>query len=194
MVGPAPLSTKNANRVLAQISYSNNMAKITTILITLLAILPVHAEEGSCPSEEHRGAGPQFECEAPDEGELLPDISAPDAIPVRANMELIAPWDGALVHRDHLVRIRMRVLVLRRLRWLDHQEWLEQQELELRTLAQIHQAQTAASREANLQLKEELKDERARSHRRIWVLATVGVVSAIALLTSITLYVLGGVL
>lgn len=170
-------------------------AKLIVIMF-LLTPIPAQAENASpCPSEEHNGAGPRFECPTTDEEELLPTILAPDALPARAGTVLEVPWDGALVHRDHLARVRARVLVLRRLRWLDRQTWLEERDLELHALARVHQAQIAASNLATNQLKEELKEERAKYRRRIWLFSTVGAVAAISLLASIlTFYAAGGVL
>lgn len=73
---------------------------------------------------------PNFECPSPGEEDLVPDLDPPPSIPVQEGDLIEAEWDGALVHKDRLIYMGLRIRAIRRLRWLDNLECVERREIE----------------------------------------------------------------
>lgn len=79
----------------------------------------VVAEQPCGPQDYDSIQQPNFDCPGPDELTLRVDLHAPPSVPVREGDELIAPWEGALVHRDRLIEVGLSLRAVRRLRWAD---------------------------------------------------------------------------
>lgn len=99
-----------------------DLIKVTRTFILLFALLvpsTVFAQQ-ICPPQDYDSiTPPNFECPSPEEPVMVPDLSPPASIPVRQGESVTAPWDGALVHRNRLLELGLRVQGLRRLRWVD---------------------------------------------------------------------------
>jgi hypothetical protein len=52
-------------------------------------------------------------------------VNPPNSVPLEKGQSIIAPWDGAIVHRDRLINFGLKIIALRRLRWLDRLRFRE---------------------------------------------------------------------
>lgn len=87
--------------------------------LVFLFPLPLLAQT-VCGSQDYGSATPpNFECPMPGEEAMIPRLQPPASISVSSGETLTAPWEGALVHRDRLVLVGLRVQALRRLHWAD---------------------------------------------------------------------------
>jgi hypothetical protein len=94
------------------------------VAIVLMALVPTRAysakEEESCgPQDYNSDELPNFECVSPGENELVPTINAPPIVQVNEGEQIIPEWDGALIHKDKIIEIGLRIVRLRFLRWMD---------------------------------------------------------------------------
>jgi hypothetical protein len=71
---------------------------------------------------------PDFTCPSPDESGLVPDLNPPPSISVQTGWKLLnaqgqvvknIEYDGAIVHRDKLIEMGLKLHAVRRLRWAD---------------------------------------------------------------------------
>ena len=73
-----------------------------------------------CGAQNYDGEDmPDFDCPSPDEEAFVPDLTPPPSVPVEAGAYVRVEWEGALVHRDRLIEVGLRLSAVRRLRWAD---------------------------------------------------------------------------
>lgn len=166
------------------------------ILIALLSLpIDVEAEE-MCGRESYDTLEePNFDCPSPGEVDLLPDLRPPDSIPIEAGVEISAPWEGALVHRDKLVEVGSRIKTLRRLRWLDRLQVLTEYQIQLEYQEGVCNANINHANERIKIYQEALS--RANSevdssrvwYKTFWFGYTIGVISA-SLIVALSAYIL----
>lgn len=170
------------------------------LIMTLVLLWPsvATAEQHCGPQNYDSDEQPNFDCPGPGELELRVDLHPPASVPVHQGEEVVAQWDGALVHRDRLLEVGLSLKAVRRLRWLDRLRLTE--EFEIR----IHYEEQVA--EARLRFAEEQRDvyrerataaeSRARSAEAWWrspaLWFAVGIIVAGAL-TAVTAYGLSAV-
>lgn len=109
------------------------MKHLISILIFLLVsfLLSTQAFAQDCEVQDYElDERPDFDCPGPGENDLIAPTTAPASVPVAAGETVVALWDGALVHRDRLIYMGLRIRGIRRLRWLDTQLSLERAEIE----------------------------------------------------------------
>ena len=114
---------------------------IVTLCIFLLPAF-VHCEE--CILQDYDGEeAPDFDCPSPGEELISPDLNPPPAIPVREGQAVISEWEGALVPRERLIAIGLKLKAIRRLRWLDRLRLRHEFEIELQYLEEVAEARQA---------------------------------------------------
>lgn len=171
---------------------------LTVLLLVLLFPIPSVAQT-ICPPQDYTIASqPNFDCPSPGEAEMVPDLRAPVSIPVHSGEAVAAPWDGALVHRDRLVELGLRVHALRRLRWADTLHLAAQYAVNLEHVQELGRVQLehmTAQRDA-YQERWQAAEERASRAERWWhspaLWVGVGVVVA-GCLVALTAYGLSAV-
>lgn len=166
------------------------------ILILALSVPGSVFAQDYCEPQNYDGEDePDFNCPSPEEGLLVPHLNPPPSIPVVEGETVTAPWEGALVHRDRLLRMGTTITAIRRLRWNDRIRLMT----EYRILLDYHEeiceananhshAETEFYREAMQTANERVESSRAW-FRSPWFGFTVGFVSAAALV-ALTAYAL----
>jgi tetrahydromethanopterin S-methyltransferase subunit B len=100
------------------------------LIVILLWSSAVRGEE--CATQNYDSdQEPNFECVGPGEQLFSAQSTPPNSIPVREGQSIVAPWEGALVHRDRLINFGLKIMALRRLRWLDRLRLREQNLIEI---------------------------------------------------------------
>ncbi len=169
------------------------------LLILLLAIPPRFAEAEICgPQEYDSEVEPDFDCPGPDEAELVGSIGAPSSIPVDQGDQVTAPWEGALVHRDRMLELGLKIMGLRRLRWVDRLRLRTEYEIVIEAESRIYEARLLHAQQQVETYQERVnqliaQENKARSWWRspaLWF--TIGVLTAGALV-ALTAYGLGAV-
>jgi hypothetical protein len=166
----------------------------------------------ACNSEAQTVCGPQrydtveppdFSCPGPDESVMIPDLNPPPAVAVRAGTKLVdgvkttvLEWDGAVVHRDKLIEMGLKLQGIRRLRWVDTLRLKTQCEIDTRYAEEVGEARqklVVAERDA---ARATLRDTRqaltsSTAWYRSWQFGFVlGILSA-GLLVGLAAYALG---
>jgi len=122
------------------------------VVLSLLFSTAASAEEAICGPQDYASSSqPDFECPSPGETEMVPDLHPPASIPVTIGTQTKAVWDGALVHRDRLVEVGLRVRAIRRLRWADSLRMAAEYAVNLehvRTVSRIQLEHMSAQRDA----------------------------------------------
>lgn len=172
------------------------------LLATVLLLIIVYPSSALCqycgPQEYDSKAAPDFDCPGPEEEALTPDIDLPPSSPVRQGETVEAPWDGALVHRDRLIQLGLRLKAVRRLRWADRLRLAERYQLELEHVENTRRIaqELLDAQVATLRQRAAAAERRASSssvwYRSIWFGLLLGIISsavlvigAAAVLTSI---------
>lgn len=173
------------------------MKYLAPILI-LLAPMAAAAQTICPPQDYDSETEPNFDCPSPSEESMIPRLSPPPSIPVEVGDVVEAQWEGAVVHRDRLVRMGLTITALRRLRWADRlrlraefQIRLEHQDEVCDANLEHAQAETEVYQEA-LQLANERVESSQAWYRSWWFGFTLGVVAAGALV-ALTAYALSAV-
>jgi len=173
------------------------MRALIVILVVLWPMV-VTAEQHCDPQNYDSQEQPDFDCMGPGEADLRVDLSPPPSVPVHQGVEIAAPWDGALVHRDRMLEIGLALKAVRRLRWLDR--------LRLAEEYQIRREAEQRIAEARLEFAEQQRDvyrdrataaeRRAQSAHSWWrspaLWFTIGIVTA-GVLVALTAYGLSAV-
>jgi len=153
--------------------------------VLLLLALPRVVSAQTCVRQSYESAEPpDMDCPGPGEDVLVPELELPASLPVRRGETVLAPWDGALVHRDRLVYLGLRIRALRRLRWLDTLRLTERC-----TIVSEHQEEVAQIREELLRAQAEDAERRAATaeqrsegaeawYRSVWFGIVLGAVGA----------------
>lgn len=178
------------------------MSAVRNLLATallLIVLYPSLAFSQICgPQDYDAKVAPNFDCPSPEEEVLSPDDRPPPSSPVREGQVVEAPWDGALVHRDRLIQLGLRIKAIRRLRWVDRLHLAERYQLELEHLENVRRItqELLESQVASLRQRATAAEQRAERsgawYRSIWMGLILGIVSsavlvigAAAVLTSI---------
>lgn len=172
-------------------------------LIILLIILwpSVALCEQSCgPQNYDSEEQPDFDCMGPGESDLRVELHAPSSIPVHQGEEMVAQWDGALVHRDRMLEIGLSLLAVRRLRWLDRLRLSEEYQIQTEAAQRI----AAARLEFAQQQRDAYQDRATAAERRassanawwrspaLWFAVGVVVAGILVALTAYGLSAAGG--
>jgi hypothetical protein len=116
------------------------MVQQVVVFLVLLFPAAAFAEESCGPQNYDADTTPNFECPSPGEADLVPNLRPPLAIAVREGQTVVSAWEGALVHRDQLILVGLRLQALRRLRWLDRFVGRARLEVEDTYRAELRQA------------------------------------------------------
>lgn len=171
-----------------------------TLLFLIVLLVPSMAlGQVICGPQDYTSQEqPNFECQSPGEAEMVPDLHPPAAIPVRPGTPVTPAWEGALVHRDRLVELGLRVHALRRLRWADTLRLAAEYAVNLEHVQELGQVQLehmTAQRDAYRERWQAAEERASRSERwwhspALWV--GVGIVVA-GCLVALTAYGLSAV-
>ena len=135
---------------------------LTTVVLLVLFYPSSGLTQTVCgPQDYDSKQAPNFDCPGPEEEALVPRLNPPPSIPVHQGKVVEAPWDGALVHRDRLVALGLKIKALRRLRWADRLYIAERYRIEIE-----HARATGTIREALLEEQAEYHRERATAAER----------------------------
>lgn len=169
------------------------------LLILLLAIPPRFVVADTCGLQDYDSEiEPDFDCPSPYESELVGSFYAPSSVPVDQGDQVVAPWEGALVHRDRMLHLGFKVKTLRRLRWVDRLRIRTEYEIVLEAESQIAEARLRFAEQQLESYRERVnqviaQENKARSWWRspaLWF--TIGVLTTGALV-AVTAYGLGAV-
>lgn len=170
------------------------MRYLAPILI-LLVPTQVLAQTVCGPQNYDSEAEPDFDCPSPSETSMIPRLQPPPSVPVEVGDVVEVQWEGAVVHRDRLLRMGLTVTALRRLRWSDRLRLrtefeirLEHREAVCAVNLEHAQAETAVHQEA-LETANERVESAQAWYRSWWFGFILGVVSAGALV-ALTVYAL----
>lgn len=97
------------------------MVQQVLVIAALIVAFPTElsAQTVCGPQDYDSKTTPDFGCPSPGEEALMPNLNSPDAISIRTGSSVKAPWDGAMVHRNRLLELGLRIKALRRLRWAE---------------------------------------------------------------------------
>ena len=145
--------------------------RFAAFLLISLFTFPVY---GECERQNYDSdEPPDFSCPSPDEDVLVPDFDLPASIPVEEGQSVLAPWPAALVARERLVYLGLRIRALRRLRWLDRQVARQRLEIETRYQRDVAQATISAEREQIASLRQYIERlEQSLSAETAWYRST----------------------
>lgn len=175
------------------------MIKLVTFLLVFALVPELSAQSSICEVQNYESEiTPDFDCPGPEEEGLIPDLNPPPSVPVEESREIVAEWEGALVHRDRLLQVGLTIKGLRRLRWADrlrlrreYDIYLEYVEETERIRRELVESQRDAFEE-RLVLSQQ-RTERAQAWWRspaLWF--AIGFISAGAI-TALTAYALSAV-
>lgn len=158
------------------------------------------AEQHCGPQDYDSEEQPNFDCPGPGELELRVDLGPPASVPVHQGEEVVAPWDGALVHRDRLLEVGLSLRAVRRLRWADRLRLAEEYEIRL-----LYEQRLATARLQFAQQQRDAYQDRATAAERraqsaqawwrspaLWFAIGVVVAGALVALTAYGLSAVGG--
>lgn len=145
---------------------------VRPFVVLLVLLFPLTAwGQTICPPQDYASEEePNFDCPSPGEREMVPDLNPPASVPARTGVAVTPPWDGALVHRDRLVELGLRVHALRRLRWADTLRLAAQYAVGLehaQELGRVQLEQMTAQRDAYRE-RWQAAEERASRAERWW--------------------------
>jgi hypothetical protein len=112
---------------------------------------------------------PNFSCPGPEESSMVPMLNPPPSVPVEAGDLMEAQWPGALVHRDRLILMGLRLTASRRLRWADRQRLAGTYRLELDDLREQNRIQEEFLEEQAAALRQRVvAAERRATRATVW--------------------------
>lgn len=114
----------------AQTVPRGHVMRLLIVAIVLLFPATALAQRVCAPQDYESADAPDFDCPGPGESDIVPDLRPPPAVAVAAGDVVEVQWDGALVHRDRLIYMGLRLRATRRLRWLDARLSLERAQIE----------------------------------------------------------------
>jgi len=161
--------------------------QVALILLILLIPSTAHPQGvDNCSTQNYNSeAPPNFGCPGPDEDLFVPVLSPPASVPVARGTNVVAEWDGALVHRDSLLLVGSRLKAARRLRWLDRLTFSERYAIEVELVRRAAEIQHDHLEQRNTLMRERvelLEQDRARQgawYRSWWFGVVVGVVGSV---------------
>jgi len=165
------------------------------LALVLLASPAAYAQTVCGPQNYDIEEEPDFDCPGPNELEMIPDLRPPPSVAVEAGDIVEVQWEGAVVHRDRLIQMGLRIRALRSLRWSDRLRIHAEYQIRL-----THQEETAAARLEHAEERVEVYQEAlGRANERVssagawyrswWFGYLMGVLSAGALV-ALTAYAL----
>lgn len=112
------------------------------LILILTLLTPRIAWGQECVSQNYDAEEtPDFTCPSPGEDMLTPRLNLLPSIAVERGETLDMPFDGAVVSRERLEVMGLRLVAVRRLRWLDRRELLQRATIEQTALERIHEAE-----------------------------------------------------
>jgi len=176
---------------------------VRQVLTTVVVLILLHPSSALCqticpPQDYDSETPPNFDCPGPEETYMIPDLNPPRSVPVEEGTELVAEWEGALVHRNRLLEVGFTITGLRRLRWADRLRLAREYQIQLEHAEELARIRLEFMEEQRDVYQEraraaEQRADRARSWWRspaLWF--TIGVLTAGALV-ALTAYGLSAV-
>jgi len=163
------------------------------VLAVIFAVIaafpsPSRAQRVCTPQNYALDEQPDFDCPGPGEAELIVPTTAPASVPVEAGQTITAEWSGALVHRDRLIYVGLRLKAVRRLRWLDTRLSVERAEIEETHRNEVAEANEEFCNQRVQHYQDQVATARAAVgragawYRQFWFGLTVGLVISGALI------------
>ena len=115
-------------------------AKALVLLVVLSTPRSVWGQECG-PQNYDSEDPPDFICPSPGEDMLTPRLNLMPSIAVERGETLEMPYDGALVARERLEVMGLRLVAVRRLRWLDRRQLLQRATIEQTAAERVHEAE-----------------------------------------------------
>ncbi len=139
---------------------------------------------------------PDFTCPSPDESGLVPDLNPPPSIPVQAGWKLLnaqgvvknIEYDGAVVHRDKLIEMGLKLHAVRRLRWADRLRLKGEYDVGLQHCEDTHVAEEKLLKtqrddiQARFTASQQAVSDANAWYRSFWFGFVVGIISTGALI------------
>lgn len=169
--------------------------RLLVLILVFLFPIPAFGQTVCGPQNYNIEDEPNFECPMPGEESMVPRLTSPPSVPVHLGDSVIAEWEGALVHRDRLIRMGLRIQGIRRLHWADRLRLRAEYDIRIEHRDEVCDARTERVQERVEIYQEalELANEQTRSasawYRSWWFGFVLGVVSAGALV-ALTAYAL----
>lgn len=107
------------------------MRQSVALLLVLLQLWPVISFAETCPRQDYANpkVEPNYDCPGPDEESMIPQLQmGPSAELLKGKP---APWDGVLMDKNRVLFLGLRVKGLRRIRYLERQDYQRRLEAEL---------------------------------------------------------------
>lgn len=160
------------------------------VLLLLLTVPSMVFAENNCRHQNYDSdEQPDFECPSPGEDVMVPRGETPLSIPVGRGDVVEMPWEGALVHRNKLIEIGLRLQAVRRLRWADRLQLRSLHDLEnnyQRGVCDAHIEQAVARADAYqdqlFQANSVIKSERVW-YKTVWFGFLSGILVSAAVVT-----------
>lgn len=100
---------------------------------------------------------PDFDCVSPGEEFMVPDLQPPPSIPVMPEDTVEIEWPGAVVHKDRLIQLGLRVRALRSLRWAENLRLRRESNIMLEYTEEITRAQVELLEQQRAMYQEQLQ-------------------------------------
>lgn len=111
------------------------------LIVAIVLTIP-RCTWGQCgPQNYDQDVPPDFSCPSPEEEQLVPRLNLPRSLAVEEGETVEAPFDGALVARERLELMGLRLKAVRRLRWLDRRQSRLRVDIEQTAVQRVHSAQ-----------------------------------------------------
>lgn len=158
------------------------MRQLLTISIILLYSPQIYSQVCGIQDYDDPDNQPNFECPSPGETALVPDLNPPSEIPIFAGQIIDdVPWDGAMIHRDRMIELGLKIMALRRLRWADRINLARQQTIQLQHAQELSEIRSNYYQIQLESLQEQLQHSQNRAnawYRSWWFGVVVGIVSS----------------
>lgn len=150
-----------------------------------------------CGPQDYDGrTPPDFTCPSPDESGLVPDLNPPASIPVQLGYKILnvqgqtvktMEWEGAVVHRDRLIEMGLKLHAVRRLRWADRLRLKGEYDVGLQHCEETHVAEEKLLKtqrddiQARFTASQQAVSDANAWYRSFWFGFVVGILSTGAL-------------
>lgn len=112
--------------------------------MSVVLLCPCNSWADDCLGQDYDSdEQPDFACPSPEEDLLVPRMELPASLAVDVGETVEAPFAGALVARERLEVLGLRLKAVRRLRWLDRQQNRLHKRIQQTAARQVHDAQIA---------------------------------------------------
>jgi hypothetical protein len=113
-----------------------------TLVIVLVLLIPRCGWGGECDLQSYDADEvPNLDCPSPGEELVVPQLELPRSLAVEEGEQLEVPFDGALVARERLEVMGLRLRAVRYLRWLDRSQARQRADITQTATQRVHAAQ-----------------------------------------------------